>query len=111
MACVSDIAGVTTQARQPRPIRLYCDLGTNRDEGFMIWNHSRYAFCALPVTRRAACVADSPRRIAWQTGDCADCAEACVAAAPSIRTISSADLATRVSDWNSHLIRRSVSMT
>lgn len=37
----------------------------------MIWNHSRYAFWPLPVTRRAACVADSPRRIAWQTGDSA----------------------------------------
>ena len=96
-----------TQARQPRAIRLYCDLGTNRDEGFMIWNHSRYAFWAFPVTRRAACVADSPRRIAWQTGDCA---EACVAAAPSIRTIDSADRATRVSECNPHLIRILVNM-
>src|SRR5262245_3297038 len=30
----------TTQACQPARTRLYCDLGTARDEGFLIWNHA-----------------------------------------------------------------------
>jgi hypothetical protein len=34
------MAGLMTQARQPERIRSYCDLGTNLDEVFMIWNHA-----------------------------------------------------------------------
>jgi len=37
----------------------------------MIWNDAEYTFRLSPVTRRAACPADSPRRMGWQTGDCA----------------------------------------
>src|SRR4051812_4594388 len=96
------MARVMTQARQPGRTRLYCDLGTNLDEGFIIWNQSWYAFWPLPVTRRAACVADSPGRIARQAGDCPT---ACAGTASSIRTIGSADQARRVSDFNPHLIR------
>ena len=37
----------------------------------MIWNDAEYIFRLSPVMRRAACPADSPRRMGWQTGDCA----------------------------------------
>ena len=33
----------------------------------MIWNDAEYRFRLSPVTRRAACRADSPRRMGWQT--------------------------------------------
>src|SRR5690242_19802258 len=33
------MAGLMTHARHPARMRLYWDLGTNRDEGSMIWNH------------------------------------------------------------------------
>src|SRR5262245_10910994 len=54
-------ADLKTQARQPARIRSYCDLGMNRDEGFMIWNHALYVFRASPVMRRGPWSADSPR--------------------------------------------------
>jgi len=37
----------------------------------MIWNDAEYMFRLSPVTRRAACPADSPRRMGSQTSDCA----------------------------------------
>src|SRR3954471_8817751 len=52
--------------------------------------------------RRAACAADSPRRMPWQTRDCA---KASVDNASNITTMS-ADQATRVIGCNRHLIRK-----
>jgi hypothetical protein len=43
----------------------------NLEEPFMIWNDAEYMLRLLPVSRRAACPADSPRRMGWQTGGCA----------------------------------------
>jgi hypothetical protein len=78
-------------------------LGTNLDEGFMIWNHAWYVFRRWPVMRRATSSADSPRRIGWQSK--LGCATAPLGAAASIRPIVRTSPAMRKIGRNAHLIR------
>jgi len=71
----------------------------------MIWNDAEYMFRLSPVTRRAACPADSPRRMGSQTSDCAKEGAADIANA----RIGSAWQAVRISP-NPHLNRSGTSV-
>src|SRR5687768_69754 len=96
--------GLATHARQPACTKSYCDLGTKRDAPFMIWNDAEYMWRLSPVTRRAACAADSPRRMGWHSTGCAS-----EGAADTANTrIGSACLAIRICR-NPHLNRSDTS--